>query len=184
MRRRRTLTAEERRLWGEIAATARPLRGKRAPQAEPAPPVAPVPPPIIAAIPPARPPKAAPKTAPPIAAPRPPAPLALHPIERPVRRRIGRGRLPLEDRIDLHGLTEAVAHLTLLGFLRRAQGAGARHVLVITGRGASFGSQGVLKRALPHWFATGEFRILVAGFEPAERSHGGEGAFYVRVRRR
>ena len=30
----------------------------------------------------------------------------------------------------------------------------------------------------------GDFRLLVAGFEPAERGHGGEGAFYVRVRRR
>ena len=59
-----------------------------------------------------------------------------------------------------------------------------RHVLVITGRGASFGSRGIIKRSMPHWFDTVEFRPLVAGFEPAERGHGGDGAFYVRVRRR
>lgn len=186
MRWRRTLTSEEQRLWSEVVAAARPLRGKPAPKTETAAPAASAPgsptPPAAAVK--ARQPAAAQPTVPPAGVRKSPAPLALHPIERPVRRRIGRGRVPLEDRIDLHGLTEAVAHGALLGFLRRAQGEGARHVLVITGRGASFGSQGVLKRALPHWFSTGEFRLLVAGFEPAERSHGGEGAFYVRVRRR
>ena len=108
----------------------------------------------------------------------------LHPIERPVTKKLGKGRLPIEARIDLHDMTQIVAHYALLGFLRRAQADGMRHVLVITGRGASFGSRGVIKRSLPHWFDTAEFRPLVAGFEPAERGHGGDGAFYVRVRRR
>ena len=108
----------------------------------------------------------------------------LHPIERPVTRKLGKGRLPIESHIDLHDKTQIVAHYALLGFLRQAQADGMRHVLVITGRGASFGSRGVIKRSLPHWFDTAEFRPLVAGFEPAERSHGGDGAFYVRVRRR
>ncbi|BDA86855.1 hypothetical protein Sa4125_43970 [Aureimonas sp. SA4125] len=108
----------------------------------------------------------------------------LHPIERPVTRKLGKGRLAIEGRIDLHDKSQIVAHYALLGFLRRAQADGMRHVLVITGRGASFGSRGVIKRSLPHWFDTAEFRPLVAGFEPAERGHGGDGAFYVRVRRR
>ena len=110
--------------------------------------------------------------------------LALHPIEKPVRRKIATGRVPIEATVDLHDKTQGVAHDVLLGFLRGAQANGMRHVLVITGRGASFGSRGVIKRSLPHWFATAGFRPLVAGFEPAERGHGGDGAFYVRVRRR
>lgn len=119
------------------------------------------------------------------AAPLPPSAVALlHPIEKPVKRKIATGRIAIEDRIDLHDKTQIVAHYALLGFLRQAQALGLRHVLVITGRGASFGSRGVIKRSLPHWFATPEFRALVAGFEPAERHHGGDGAFYVRVRRR
>lgn len=112
------------------------------------------------------------------------AALALHPIEKPIRRKIGKGRVPIEGTIDLHDKTQGLAHDALLGFLRQAQANGLRHVLVITGRGASFGSRGVIKRSLPHWFAAGTFRPLVAGFEPAERGHGGDGAFYVRVRRR
>lgn len=185
MRRRGAISDEERRLWAGIARTVRPLPGKAMPEMPPEPEPAPGMEAALAAAPPPPPAAvgAAPGTARPAAGRRAPAAPPLHPIERPVRRKIGRGRIPLEDRIDLHGLTEAVAHGTLLFFLRRAQGAGHRHVLVITGRGASFGSTGILKRALPHWFSTAEFRALVAGYEPAERGHGGEGAFYVRVRR-
>lgn len=117
-------------------------------------------------------------------APRPTALPSLHPIEKPVKRKIGAGRVAIDDRIDLHDKTQIVAHYALLGFLRQAQANGFRHVLVITGRGASFGSRGVIKRSLPHWFGTPDFRSLVAGYEPAERHHGGDGAFYVRVRRR
>ena len=108
----------------------------------------------------------------------------LFPIEKPVKRKIAKGRVEIDDRIDLHDKTQIVAHYALLGFLRQAQAHHMRHVLVITGRGASFGSRGVIKRSLPHWFDTPEFRSLVAGFEPADRSHGGDGAFYIRIRRR
>ena len=195
MKRKRTLSGEETRLWATIARTAKPLKGKLAPElpetedvsfaAALAPPqvyppkVAPPPPaafapPVPSFLPPYMPSVSTPKTRLP----------HLHPIERPVRRKIGKGRIALDDRIDLHGQTEATAHDILLFFLRRAQAGGLRHVLVITGRGASFGSTGTLKRAMPHWFSTPEFRLLVAGYEPAERGHGGEGAFYVRVRRK
>ena len=196
-RRTRSLSSEETRLWVSIARTAKPLKGKAAPdlppdEASPAP-TPPAPPPNLA------PPNLTPMprgdvalpaawSAPPYvpagnAASAKPRLPPLHPIERPVRRKIGKGRIALDDRIDLHGQTEATAHGVLLFFLRQAQARGLRHVLVITGRGASFGSTGTLKRALPHWFSTGEFRVLVAGYEPAERGHGGDGAFYVRMRR-
>ena len=178
MRRRRSLSGEERELWTSVARTATPLPGRAAlpasvPQAPTA--SAEVPPPPTVSI-----------AANVVARPKPSTPAApsLHPIERPVRRKLSRGHLPIDARIDLHGRTEAIAHQVLLGFLRRAQGEGSRHVLVITGRGASFGSTGTLRRALPLWFSTYEFRALVAGYEPAERRHGGDGAFYVRIRRR
>lgn len=180
MRRRRDLSGEERRLWASVARSAVPLPGKATPELPPEPEPAPAPAKAEA-------PKAGGMAAafPPALRPRvPPAPPALHPIDRPVRRKIGKGRIELEDRIDLHGWTEAVAHGALLHFLRAAKGRGLRHVLVITGRGASFGSTGSLKRALPHWFATPDFRALVSGYDQAERGHGGEGAFYVRMRRR
>ncbi len=180
MRRRRDLSGEERRLWATVARSAVPLPGKATPELPPEPEAPPAP---------AKPerPKVGGMAAAFPASVRPRAsavPPPIHPIDRPVRRKIGKGRIELEDRIDLHGWTEAVAHGALLHFLRSAKARGLRHVLVITGRGASFGSTGSLKRALPHWFSTADFRALVSGYDQAERGHGGEGAFYVRIRRR
>lgn len=179
MKRRGVLTEEDKRLWSAVARTARPLAGKGL-LPEPAEDVAPVeagrsgtgplkPTPDLQSV---------------VATGSPPrSHLVQDRIDRPVRRKLGRGRLEIDGRIDLHGKTEAVAHYALLGFLRSAHGMGLRHVLVITGRGSSSGSTGALRRAFPHWIATDAFRRLVSGFDVAERGHGGEGAFYVRLRK-
>ena len=106
-----------------------------------------------------------------------------HPLERPVKRKLAKGRLALEARIDLHGMIQSEAHGLLLQFLLKARERGLRHVLVITGKGTSLGSDGALKRAVPLWFALPEFRPLISSYEPAARNHGGEGALYVRLAR-
>lgn len=107
-----------------------------------------------------------------------------HPLERPVKRKIAKGRLPLEARIDLHGLVQSDAHILLLEFLMRAHERGMRHVLVITGKGSSLGSEGALKRAVPMWFSKPEFRYFISSYETAAHHHGGEGALYIRLSRR
>lgn len=106
-----------------------------------------------------------------------------HPFERPVKRKLSRGRLPLEARIDLHGLFQSEAHALLLDFLVHAHERGLRHVLVITGKGSSMGSEGALRRAVPLWFSKPEFRYLISSHEPAAQHHGGDGALYVRLSR-
>lgn len=106
-----------------------------------------------------------------------------HPIEKPVVRKLARGKLPIDGRIDLHGLTQSEAHNLLFGFLARAHERGLRHVLVITGKGTSRGGEGVLKRVVPDWLTKPEFRFLISGYEDAARGHGGEGALYIRLRR-
>ncbi|MCL6709627.1 Smr/MutS family protein [Pseudomonas sp. R2.Fl] len=111
-------------------------------------------------------------------------PGAHHPLERPVKRKLARGHLALEARLDLHGLIQSEAHAVLLDFLRRAHERGLRHVLVITGKGSSLGSDGALKRAVPLWFAKPEFRHLISSYEAAAHHHGGEGALYVRLSRK
>ncbi len=100
-----------------------------------------------------------------------------------MRQRVARGREPIDARIDLHGLTQAEAHAALSRFLHAASARGARLVLIITGKGTRSG-EGVLKRQVPLWLALPEFRELVIGFEGAHAAHGGEGALYVRLRRR
>ena len=114
---------------------------------------------------------------------------ALAPFDRRFKQRLARGRDSIDDRIDLHGMTQTEAHHALARFLRRAQSDGARTVLVVTGKGAGRNARdasterGVLRRQVPLWLALPEFRPLIVGFEEAHVSHGGQGALYVRVRR-
>lgn len=108
----------------------------------------------------------------------------LNPIERPVHRKISKGRVSIDARIDLHGMTQQSAHWALYNFLGDAHQQGLRHVLVITGKGNSSGGQGVLKRAVPDWFTKTDFKMFVSGFRNAAQHHGGEGALYVRLRKK
>jgi DNA-nicking Smr family endonuclease len=105
-------------------------------------------------------------------------------FDQQTRDKLTKGRLSIDARVDLHGMTQAEAHGLLLSFLHRAHASGLRYVLVITGKGASFGSEGALKRAVPAWLSTPMFRPLVSGHDHAARQHGGAGALYVRLRRR
>jgi DNA-nicking Smr family endonuclease len=88
-----------------------------------------------------------------------------------------RGGLEPEARLDLHGLTHDGAYRALLRFLFGAQAAGHKLVLVITGKG------GVLRERLPLWLGQAELQPLVAGVNKAHVKHGGDGAFYVLLRR-
>ena len=132
---------------------------------------------------------AGPAAAPGRPGPPPPSPPALNPIDRRTRLRLTRGAVAIDARIDLHGLRQAAAHARLARFLREAQAAGARLVLVITGKGrlpseAGGEERGVLRRAVPLWLSSAELRPFVAGFDEAGPGHGGSGALYVRVRRK
>ena len=75
------------------------------------------------------------------------------------------------------GRRQDEAHARLSGFLAWAQSSGHRVVLVITGK------SGVLRRQVPHWLSTPEFRALVISAESAAIRHGGEGALYIRLRK-
>jgi DNA-nicking Smr family endonuclease len=176
---RRALSADEHALWSQVTRSVAPLRRARplsaAEQDEPQPertkPLAP-------------PPSAAPLSRPP-AQPRPPA---LAPFDRRLKQRLARGREGIDRSIDLHGLTQAQAHAALVRFLRAARADDARLVLVITGKGArkddSAADRGVLRRQVPLWLRSAELRDTVIGFDAAHAAHGGDGALYVRVRRR
>lgn len=176
----RKLTGEDRILWAKVAKSVTPMPGRAADFDEPEEPAAPAAP--VATQPPPGPaqPRVPGSGPPPAGATSQPA----RGLDRPTRAKLAKGRLAIEGKVDLHGLTQGEAHSLLLSFLRRAHADGRRHVLVVTGKGASLGSDGVLRRAVPCWFATPPFRALVGAHEPAARHHGGTGALYVRLRRK
>ena len=173
----RRLTDRERTLWAQVTRALTPLP-RRSPSVEPSTPVLPTEPPQ----PPGRAapisPRRSPAAADPQAAPVPR-------LDRRLTQRLARGRIAIDARIDLHGLTQAEAFAHLTAFLRRAHRAGARTVLVITGKGAIGESEGrgVLRRQVPLWLSSSGLREGVIAFAPAHAEHGGSGALYVRLRR-
>jgi DNA-nicking Smr family endonuclease len=177
MTRKKTLSSEDRILWGKVARSTRALPGRMemlaAFEGEGGPPK-----PIEAA-----PTMPVPPQEKMVPAPRTEVPRLHHPLEKPVKRKLAKGHLPIDARIDLHGMVQSEAHGLLHRFLMRAHAHGLRHVLVITGKGTSMGSDGALKRAVPLWFSLPDFRPLISSYEPAARNHGGEGALYVRLAR-
>jgi DNA-nicking Smr family endonuclease len=175
---KREPTADELKLWGTVTQSIAPLDKSNPlpepPAADAKPEVAPKK--SVAGVPP-------PKKPPPAK----PAP-ALHPIDRRTKNRLGRGTVAIDARIDLHGLTQAVAHGRLRRFLSEAQEDGAKVVLVITGKGRAGAEgaeeRGVLRRMVPAWLSAADLRHMVVGFDEASPGHGGSGALYVRIRRR
>ena len=109
--------------------------------------------------------------------------------------KLRRGELAPDSRLDLHGLTEAVAHRVLTAHLHGAHLRGDRLVLVITGKGArakpdapfdlelDARARGVLARVVPRWLGEPQFARLIASTRGAHRRHGGEGALYVYLRK-
>jgi DNA-nicking Smr family endonuclease len=167
------LTDEDRVLWNLVAKSATPLKGRKAVEddlpktsAEEKMPNAPV---IVAS------------TA--TAAMPPKRQHVMHSMDRPTLDKLSKGRLPIEGRVDLHGMTQSEAHHLLLSFLQRAHASGVRYVLVITGKGFSSGGDGVLRRQVPAWLSTPPFRALVSSHDVSARRHGGEGALYIRLRK-
>lgn len=102
-----------------------------------------------------------------------------------------RGKLVPEGKIDLHGLTLDQAHGALNRFIMTSQSRGLRLVLVITGKGGAEDPfdpvarpRGVLKRQVPQWLRMAPLAMAVLQVAEASRRHGGQGAYYVYLRRR
>ncbi len=167
---------------GRATADVKPLprgRKRRRRKASSVPPPGPESPPAPVAVTPAIAPAAAPAPAPPVQA------IATARgnagLDRRTLARLKRGDITPAARLDLHGMTQAEAHAALDDFIDRAVRRGARLVLAITGKGS--GGDGVLRRMLPRWIQSGPHAARILRVEPAHARHGGEGAWYVYLRR-
>ncbi len=174
---------EDEALWQHVTASVRPLRKK------PVTPKTAVP---KAAKPAAKLPVKTPLVAPaPLRVPRnlisgaprnlTPSPVVPKPFDKGEEQKLRKGPPEIDDRIDLHGMTQAEAYAALHRFIRAAVKSGRRTLLVITGKGRVGG--GVLRRQLPMWLEDGELRGIVLAFTPARPKDGGEGAFYIKLRK-
>ncbi len=192
--RRRSLTRDEAALWQKVTEDATPRPGRKQEVADPheaasEPSKKIVPLPKQAKRPGAHIPSQAPTSK------RPPAIPPLNALDNRIAKRLVRGQLTPDARLDLHGATRHSAEPTLLRFVADARAQGKRLVLVITGKGAqghmlhgrNFHAdpdrRSVLRDMVPRWLNEPQFRTHVAGFQPAHPKHGGGGALYLWLRR-
>jgi DNA-nicking Smr family endonuclease len=187
-RKKRTLSARDRALWAEVVKSAAPMHKAATLPDEPAPATSAVPPTVEPPVP-LQPFRVGERSAAQSAV----VPPGREPHLRMDRRtftQLKRGKSKPEARIDLHGMTAARAHTTLIAFVLRAHAEGQRLLLVITGKGDPEGgglypeARGVLRRQVPHWLELPPLGPLILQVTEAHQRHGGSGAFYVYLRRR
>ena len=168
-----TASREDFEVWRRMTQSVRPLPGRPAPPRLPEP---------VAEREPEEPPPSSPGGAAAAARSVP----AAGGIDKRTARRIRRGALPIDARIDLHGLTREEACRRLTRFIAESQAAGRRLVLVVTGKGrrAEDGmAAGVIRREAPLWLARPPNAARVLDTAPAQPRHGGDGALYVYLRK-
>lgn len=97
-----------------------------------------------------------------------------------VVKKLRKRRWPIEDELDLHGLTRDMARRHFDNFLRRSNKRGIRCVRIIHGVGyGSAGGEPVLRGMVHSWLVQADG---VAAFCAAGRTDGGHGALIVLLR--
>jgi DNA-nicking Smr family endonuclease len=119
-----------------------------------------------------------------VPAPKLPAPKPKHTptgLDGATKKKLDKGEIAPAAKLDLHGMTEAAAHGTLMTFIVAAHRRGDRLVLIVTGKGES--GRGVLKAMVPRWLEEAPMTKLIADKRWAHKRHGGDGALYVYLRK-
>ncbi len=101
-----------------------------------------------------------------------------------------RGRLDIDAVLDLHGHTQMTARMVLHRFIHEGYARRARCLLVITGKGGGAAGavtggpgRGVLRANFRAWLNDDAVCGLIARAAPAHQRHGGDGAFYIFLKR-
>lgn len=102
-----------------------------------------------------------------------------------------RGKLQPEFILDLHGMNTVIAKKKSVEFIKSNYLIGKRLLLIITGKGrfskTSFfenGSQiGIIRKSLKSWLIESDMRTKILGIVSSHTNHGGEGAFYIYLKK-
>lgn len=171
-RRGKDTDVDEEGLWALIAADVAPLKGRKPPT------------PVKAAAPGGSGTRPAPTSAPvrvkagrAAATTTPPA----RDLDRRTEQKLTRGQMEIDATIDLHGHRQDAARDAFFRFLSEAHRRGYRCVLAITGKGKD--GRGVLRARLSEWVGEAPLRDFVLRAVPARQRDGGQGAFYILLRR-
>ena len=102
-----------------------------------------------------------------------------------------RGKLQPEFILDLHGMNTVTAKKKSVEFIRFNYLNGKRLLLIITGKGKSLKTSffenknqlGIIRKSLKAWLYESDMRTKILGVVSSHITHGGEGAFYIYLKK-
>lgn len=100
-------------------------------------------------------------------------------IDRNTAESFRKGKEPIDAKLDLHGMTQENAHNALVSFIEKHIKLETRRLLVITGKGS-----GILRASLPRWLTAPNLNKSILAFDVAKAKHGGDGAYYILLKRK
>ena len=114
-------------------------------------------------------------------------------LDKKILNLLKKGKMEPEKTLDLHGLNTKQAEKRVLEFLQACHLQGARLVLIITGKGRSSeepnnpcyyeNRTGILRKSLTSWIENSKMHPAILDILPANSKHGGDGAFYIYLRK-
>lgn len=103
-------------------------------------------------------------------------------VDRRTMEKLKKGKLPVDRIVDMHGQNQEQACDALWNAIRTAYETDQRVLLVITGKGQR--GDGILRTRLPVWLNDEAVRPFILAFTRATPKDGGDGAFYLLLKRR
>jgi DNA-nicking Smr family endonuclease len=175
----RRLNPDEARLWAKVVESVRPLEGVAAPEVAGSPAEA-------GAGEASKPPSVPPRRAASQPAPPPARKAPGETLDGSWDRRLSRGLVAPDAMLDLHGHDLATAYDLLDRRLEQAIGAGARLLLLVTGKPPGPerpAKRGAIRAAVGDWLHASRHAGRIAAVRNAHPRHGGSGALYIVLRR-
>ena len=103
-------------------------------------------------------------------------------LEKSTIKNLKRGRYKNDGKTDLHGMNLYTAEKHLTNFILDQYEKENRNLLVVSGKGVY--GQGKIRQEIPIWFGKKPLIDIVYAYTNALQKDGGEGAFYIRLRKK
>ncbi len=97
---------------------------------------------------------------------------------------VKRGKFCIDASIDLHGKTLENAFSSFVSFINTSYDNEKRNLLVVTGKGNPEKNTGVIRKNFPLWLNNENIRDKILYVNFANVSDGGDGAFYIFLRKK
>ena len=92
------------------------------------------------------------------------------------------GKFKVQSKLDLHGFSLKEAETLFFEFLKKSFNSKKRNILVISGKGER--GKGKIKLSIPTWIASPSLSHLIHYYSSAAPKDGGNGAYYIRLRKK